>query len=386
MKLEGIRVIDLSQFLPGPHLTLMMADHGAEVIKIENPREGEPTRRIGAVKAGQTVYFRNTQRGKQSLNLNLKSEEGREILLKLAETADVLVESFRPGVLARLGLGAEAVRARAPRVVYCSISAFGQRSSLQDRPAHDLAVLSYAGIAGLSRDAEGRPMMPAMPAADILGSSMALSGILMALLRRERTGRGDTLDISMFDSVISWTVNVTGTLFAEGRPPEPRHERTLGGAAFYGVYRTRDGRYVSLGGSEIKFARNLLTALGREDLIPLCERPPGPVQDPVKEFLARTFATRTRDEWVEWFRDKDVCFAAVRGLDEVFADPFLKEREMLLHDEAGLEHIGIPIHYTEEPGRVNFRAPAQGEHSEAILRGLGYAPAEIAMLKEKGVI
>ena len=386
MKLEGIRVVDLSQFLPGPHLTLMMADHGAEVIKIENPLEGEPTRRIGAVKAGQTVYFRNTQRGKQSLNLNLKAEEGREILFKLAGTADVLVESFRPGVLARLGLGAQALRARAPRLVYCSISAFGQGSTLQGRPAHDLAILSHAGLAGLSRDAEGRPVMPAMPTADILGSSMALAGILMALLRRERTGRGDTLDISMFDSVISWTANITGRLFAEGRPPEPSHERTLGGAAFYGLYRARDGRYVSLGGSEIKFARNLLTALGREDLIPLCEKPPGPDQAPVKAFLAATFATRTQAEWVEWFRGQDVCFAPVRALEEVYADPFLKERGMLLHDEQGLEHIGIPIHYAEEPGRVNFHAPAQGVHSEAILRSLGYAAPDIAALRDKGVI
>ena len=225
-----------------------------------------------------------------------------------------------------------------------------------------------------------------MPAADMLGSSMALSGILMALLRRERTGRGDTLDISMFDSVLSWTVNVTAPLFAEGRVPVRARERTLGGAAFYGVYAAKDGRYVSLGGSEIKFARNLLTALGREDLIPLCQQPPGPAQQPVKEFLARTFATRNQTEWVEWMRDKDVCFAAVRALDEVYADPFVAERKMLLRDDTGLEHIGIPIKFAEEPGRVDFHVPEQGEHSERVLRDLGYSTEKIAALREQGVI
>jgi crotonobetainyl-CoA:carnitine CoA-transferase CaiB-like acyl-CoA transferase len=386
MKLEGIRVIDLTQFLPGPHLTMMMADHGAEVIKIENPREGEPTRKIGPVQAGQSVYFRNTQRGKRSVNLDLKSEPGREALLRLAETADVLVESFRPGTLARLGLGAAAVRARVPRLIYCSISAFGQSGPMAGRPAHDLAILSHAGMAALNADEQGRPIVPAMPAADMLGSSMALSGILMALLRRERTGRGDALDISMFDAVLSWTVNVTAPLFAEGRVPVRERERTLGGAAFYGVYAAGDGRYVSLGGSEIKFARNLLTALGREDLIPLCQQPPGPAQQPVKDFLARTFATRTQAEWVEWIRDKDVCFAAVRSLDEVYADPLVAERGMLLRDDAGLEHIGIPIKFTGEPGQVHFHAPEQGEHSEPVLRELGYSAEELAVLRAQGVI
>ena len=386
MKLEGIRVIDLSQFLPGPHLTMMMADHGAEVIKVENAGEGEPTRHIGPRKAGQTIYFRNTQRGKQSLRLNLKSGEGREILLRLAESADVLVESFRPGVMARLGLDRDTVRARAPRLVYCSISAFGQEGPLSGRPAHDLSIQAQAGVTAFSTGADGKPVIPAMPAADMLGSSMALTGILMALLRRERTGRGDTLDISMFDGVISWCVGTTGPVFAEGRSPHPPDERTMGGAAFYQVYETKDGRYITLGGSELKFARNLLNALEREDLIELCGPPYGARQQPVKDFLAETFRSRTQAQWVEWFQDKDVCFGPVRQLHEAFAEPFLKERGMLLRDEAGSEHIGIPIKFQEEPGRVNFHAPGHGEHTEAILSGLGYDGAGIAALRDKGVI
>ena len=167
MKLDGVRVIDLSLFLPGPQMTLMMADQGAEVIKIENPKEGEPTRQIGLAKAGHTVWFRNTHRGKKSMALNLKSEAGREILLKLAETADVLVESFRPGVVDRLGIGYDAVKRRAPRLVYCSISAFGQSGPLRDKPAHDLAVQALAGTVSLSLGQDAKPAAPNLPSADV---------------------------------------------------------------------------------------------------------------------------------------------------------------------------------------------------------------------------
>ncbi len=340
MKLEGIRVLDLSQFLPGPHLTMMMADHGAEVIKIENTAEGEPTRRIGYRKGGESVYFRNTQRGKQSLTLDLKQEEGREILARLAEGADVLVESFRPGVADKLGIGYGALRERAPRLVYCSISAFGQESRLRDRPAHDLSVQALAGTLGLTGAPDGSPVIPNLPGADMLGSLMALSGILMALVRRQATGRGDFVDISMFDALVSWSCNVTGPVFAEGRAPVPDEERTLGGAAFYQIYRTKDGRHITLGGSEPKFVHNLLTALGREDLIELCRHPPGRKQDPVRDYLGEVFLSRTQAEWVEWFADKDVCFGEVRDLKEAFDDPFLAEREMLLHDEEGRRRGG----------------------------------------------
>ena len=385
MKLEGIRVIDLSQFLPGPHLTMMMADHGAEVIKVENTQDGEPTRNIGYRKGNQSVYFRNTQRGKKSLTLDLKSGEGREILGKLAESADVLVESFRPGVVDRLGVGYQALRGRAPRLIYCSISAFGQTGSRRDRPAHDMSVQALAGTLSLTQASDGAPVIPNLPGADALGSLMSLSGILMALVRRQQTGQGDYLDISMFDALISWTCNTTGPVFAEDRAPVPSEERTLGGSAFYQIYRTADGRYVTLGGSEPKFVNNLLSALGREDLIGPATQPPGKAQRPVADFLRETFASKSQAEWVEWFADKDVCFGEVRDLREVYRDPFLKEREMLLHDGESLEHIGIPIKFREEPGRVGFHAPELGEHGEEILAGLGYDSAAIAALKDKGV-
>ena len=200
MKLQGLRVLDLSRFLPGPHLTLMMADHGAEVIKLEPPG-GEPVRTVGLKQNGSSVWFRNTHRGKQSICINLKPAAGREALLKLASRCDVVVEAFRPGVAERLGIDYASIRARNPGIVYCSISAFGQDGPLRDRPAHDLAVEALSGLVACNLDGQGRPVNPHVPAADMAASLMALSGILMALLRRQHTGLGDYIDSS---SNLSW--------------------------------------------------------------------------------------------------------------------------------------------------------------------------------------
>ena len=377
MKLDGIRVVDLSQFLPGPQLTLMMADHGAEVIKIEPPGEGEPGRHIGLHEGGHTVFFRNTQRGKKSFCVNLKSDAGREAVLRLAETADVFVEAFRPGVVDRLGVGYAAVSARNPRIVYCSISAFGQDGPYRDRPAHDLSTEALSGIVSLNQGNDGEPVMPHVPVADITASLHALSGVLMALLRREKTGRGDYIDVAMLDSAIAWTPNITASTFALKTPPVPREERSLGGSAFYNIYRTRDGRHVVLGAQELKFVRNLLGELGRLDFVALCERGPGAHQAPLIAYLRELFATRTRAEWIEWFGGKEVGFAWVNDLREAFEDPQIRSRGMRLLDDQGLEHIGPPVKFREEPAAPRLRLPSLGEHNAEILRELGYDDAAI---------
>jgi crotonobetainyl-CoA:carnitine CoA-transferase CaiB-like acyl-CoA transferase len=386
MKLSGVRVLDLSRFLPGPHLTMMMADHGAEVIKVEDTRSGDPTRNIGARQAGASVYFRNANRGKKSLAIDLKAEEGREAFLRLAQTADVVVETFRPGVVKRLGIDYEALRAVAPGIVYASISAFGQTGPYRDKPAHDLSVNALAGTASLSVDADGMPTMPCIPPSDLAGSLMALSGILMALLKRTETGEGDYVDIGMCDAALSWTAHVVGRVFADGVAPVPASERTQGGAAFYRPYRTKDGRHITLGGGEIKFATNFLEGIGRPDLIPLAKEPAGEAQAPLHAFLTQTFLEKTQDEWVAWFEGRDICFAPVKDLREAFDDPHLKAREMYLEDSEGGSHLGIPIKFENEPGRIDAQLPALGEHSEALLAELNYDAASIARLKAAGVI
>src|SRR5438105_3886763 len=209
MKLEGLRVIDLSSFLPGPYLTMTLADHGAEVIKIEQP-EGDPGRHIGLSDGPTTVFFRNFNRGKKSVVLDLKAAEQRELLLGLCETTDVFVETFRPGVADRLGAGYADVSARNPRIVYCSISAFGHQSPYRDRPAHDLALQAMSGALSMTLGSDDKPVLPAIPVADQLSALQALAAILMALLRRESTGRGDYIDIAMHDATLAACANIIG--------------------------------------------------------------------------------------------------------------------------------------------------------------------------------
>ena len=363
MKLEGLRVIDLSLFLPGPYLTLMLADHGAEVIKVEPPGEGDPTRHLGPRDGGETVYFRNLNRGKKSVVVDLKNPHDREALLRLCDTADVFVESFRPGVVDRLGVGYEQLRARNPRIVYCSISAFGQQGPHRERPAHDLAVEGLSGVLSITLGQDGKPAIPGLPLADLLASLHGLAGVLMALLRREQTGKGDYLDIAMHDSMLAGTPNVLGPTLAENRQPQPRHERSTGGSAFYRLYETADGRHLALGGQEPKFVRALLGALGRLDLAPLCEKP-GPHQKPVMDFLEKTFKEKTLEQNLAFLAPLDVCYAPVNTLPEALD----AARDKLLTDDRGRRHLAPPIRFRDEPARPNLREPRLGEH-DALKKG-----------------
>lgn len=389
MKLEGLRVLDLSAFLPGPHFTMMMADHGADVVMVEPANGvGEPTRKIGVrTHDGVSVWFRNIARGKRSLKIDLKDPLARELFLVLADTADVVVEAFRPGVVERLGVDQKTLRERNPGLVYCSISAFGQDNALSHKPSHDTGVEAFAGIIDLGRGLEdNKPAMPAIPFADAGASLMALSAILMALLRRERTGRGDYIDMSMYDACLAWTANVAGPVFAHGTAPEPKQMRSFGGSALTNLYQTQDGKFIALSGPEPKFASNLLTALGRPDLADLAAFEPGPEQAPLRAFLSETFASRTLAAWCVFLEPIDCAWAPVRSLKEAFDDPFTAARGMVFTDSDGHRHIGPPIRFAEEPPRPDPAIPGFGEHSEAIAREVGLTDDQIAALKERGVI
>jgi crotonobetainyl-CoA:carnitine CoA-transferase CaiB-like acyl-CoA transferase len=303
------------------------------------------------------VYFRNLNRGKKSVVMDLKDPREREALLRLAESADVFVESFRPGVVERLGVSYAQVSARNPRIVYCSISAFGQQGPYRDRPAHDLAVEALSGVLSMTLGDDGRPTIPGLPLADLLAALNGLAGVLMALLARQRTGKGDYIDIAMHDAMLAGLANILGPTFAENRQPVARHERTTGGSAFYRLYETADGRCLALGGQEMKFVRNLLGALGRPDLAPLCEKP-GPHQKPVMDFLEQTFKDKTLAQALAFLKGLDVCYAPVNTLPEALE----AASDKLLADELGRRHLAPPIRFRDEPARPSLREPRLGEH------------------------
>ncbi len=367
MKLQGLRVIDLSSFLPGPYLTMTLADHGADVIKVEQPGEGDPGRHIGLSDGPTTVFFRNFNRGKKSVVLDLKDTEQRERLLALCETADVFVETFRPGVADRLGVGYAALSARNPRIVYCSISAFGQHGPYRGRPAHDLALEAMSGALSVTLGSDDKPVLAAIPVADQLSALQGLAAILMALLRRTSTGRGDYIDIAMHDATLAACANIVGPVMAEGRQPVAKHERNTGGAAFYQIYETRDGRHIVLAGQEEKFIRNLLNALERPDLVAPCLRGPGPHQRPVIAFLQATFGSMSADQAVTFLSGLDVCFGRVNTLPEAFEDANVKARGMVLRDGLGRRHIAPVIRFRDEPPAPDLHAPALGEHTDDVL-------------------
>ncbi len=352
-KLSGIKVVDLTQFLPGPVMTMMMADQGAEVIKIE-PAAGDPARAQAPYEAGHSVWFGNCNRGKRSLMLDLKSAEGKAALKDLCRSADVFVEGFRPGVMARLGFDYAAVRALNPRIVYCSISAFGQSGALAHHPAHDMAVQAHSGFLSVNDGPDGVPVVPGVPAADMAAGLTALSAVLMALLGRAQSGEGDYVDIAMFDSLLPWSAHLAGESLGGGVSPRSATQRSLGGAALYQVYSTSDGRQIVLAGREPKFARALLSALEREDLLAFAEAEAG-AQAPLIAFLRETFVMRTRDEWVAWFEGRDIAFAPVLDFTEAFASDHVAERGLVVA-AGGAHHLAPPIRFAGEapwqPGKI----------------------------------
>lgn len=391
MKLEGLKVLDLSLFLPGPAVSLMMADHGAEVIKIENPKAPEPTRFkqfFPWVQGDWTVMFRTTQRGKKGLTLNLKDPAAKEVLMKLVKEADVFIESFRPGVMKRLGVDYDTLRAVNPGIVYCSMSAFGQDGPWRDRPAHDTAAVAAAGVLSLSRNPEGDsgPAILGVAISDMLSSHLAFGGIMMALYRRQQTGEGDYVDISMFESVLNASPNILGPVFAGGQAPERLKERTHGGNAMLNIYQVKDGSYIALGGGEHKFVEELFNGLERPEFIEPVTGPAGEGHWPAIKFLRDAFRTKSRAEWEAWFEGRDICWMPVMDLEEAWDTPQVWAREMRIKDPQGNDHMGIPIKFKNEPGRVNFDLPKHGEHSAEILEGLGYSADDVAALKDSGAI
>ena len=377
--LEGTRVLDLSRLLPGPFLTMVLADLGADVVKVEDPRIGDYMRQFPPHKAGVGSRYLAINRNKRSLALDLKSEAGRDAFLAMVERADVVVESFRPGVMDRLGVGYEALRGRNPGIVMCSISGFGKDGPYKDRAGHDINYIGLAGVLGLGGVPGGAPILPGVQIADLAGGALwSATGILAALLGRARTGQGAHLDISMTEGSLALVATELGALDA-GAPPTARGAGMLsGGSACYGVYETRDGRYLAVGALEPKFWAAFNSAIGREfDATELIAGPDR--QRAVRDQVQAILATRTRDEWVEHFADKDCLCEPVLDLDEVVDHPLHRGRRMFFDvpsEDGPVKQVRTPL---GEPARKQL-APRLGEHSREVLEEYGLSADRINAL------
>ncbi|HZC12414.1 MAG TPA: CoA transferase, partial [Thermoleophilaceae bacterium] len=377
--LEGVRVLDLSRLLPGGFCSLLLADFGAEVLKVEDTGMGDyvrwsPPYHQGAEDSAKSALFLALNRGKRSIRVNLKEEAGREILLKLVRDHDVLLESFRPGVMDRLGVGYERLRQENPELVYCAITGYGQDGPYTSRSGHDMNYLGLNGLLGLTGDAGGPPVQSAGQIADLGGGAlMGAFGILAALRERDRSGEGQFVDASMFDGSLSWLALVAARYLCDGAVPKRGEGELSGGLLCYRPYACKDG-WVTLGALEPKFWQEWCLGVGREDLVDRqFERPGSEAHAEVE----RVFLERTRAEWQEFAERHDCCLEPVLDLDEALDSELVRSREMVVELEqpgAGtVRQLGVPVKMSRTPGGVRGPGPALGEHTDEVLGALGYS-------------
>jgi crotonobetainyl-CoA:carnitine CoA-transferase CaiB-like acyl-CoA transferase len=403
--LEGIKILDLTRIGPGPFCTWILADLGAEVIKVEAPLTA------GAREAGlfqssilqdkdgkRTLLYWATNRNKKSIAINLKLPGGVDIFNKLALKADIIVEGFRPGAVQRLGIDYDTIKKINPRVIYCSITGYGQNGPYRDLPGHDINYISAGGVLNLIGENKGKPVIPLNLIGDYGGAGMnAVIGILAAIIARTKTGKGQFVDISLLDSVISILAD-TAVQYFQHKVQLERGKMVLGGAyPYYNIYETKDNKYISIGCLEVGLWENLCSALGKEEYIPYHFRhehnfnvPEGDKWNEVITGLQRIFLSRTRDEWFDILSKKDVPVAKVLELGEVFSNPQVIERKMLNHivhpTEGNIEQVGISIKLSDTPGEIRTLPPLLGQHTDEILTGIGYSAETIGKLHLQKVI
>jgi CoA:oxalate CoA-transferase len=392
MQLEGIRVVDLTRILSGPFCSMFLADMGAEVIKIEDPRDGDPVRRQGAAKNGYSLYFASFNRNKRSVTLSLRTDEGKEVLRRLVRSADVIVNNYRPGVMDKMGFGREALRALKPDIVSCHVTGFGLTGPYADRPAFDFVAQAMSGLMSVN-GAEGEPpLRVAPPITDLAAGAYAAMGILAALVRRSRTGQGEEIATSLSDSIVSMLAFLATNYFATGKLPlRTGNDHPI--ASPYGLFEAADGQ-VAIAPSNDTFYLRLLGALG---LGHLRERPEFRTNE---DRFARRAAInaeinrRTREmpiaHWVKVLNDAGVPCGRVLNVAEVFEDPQIAHQEMRVtidHPSHGpLDVIGFPIKFTDAPCEMHRPPPDLGADTDDVLMSLGYGAGEIAGLRARNVI
>jgi crotonobetainyl-CoA:carnitine CoA-transferase CaiB-like acyl-CoA transferase len=374
-----LRVLDLSRLLPGPYCTRILADFGFEVIKLERPGEGDWVRGIPPFKDGVSALFQTLNGGKKSLTLDLKSEPGREVFLKFVETVDVLLESFRPGVMSKLGLSYERLSQTNPRLVYCSLTGFGDRGPYRDRPGHDLNYIGLSGLLHLTGSRDGPPAIPGTQIADLGGALWAVIGIQQCLWERERTGKGGRVDSSLLGAAISMLPVALARQIA-GEPMAPGASDLTGGWVCYQVYATKDGKYMTLGALEPKFWMNFCLAVGREDLVGE-QFTPAVEGQPAYDQLCALFRSRTQEEWVAALAGEDACCEPLHTLAEALESEPVRALEMLRE-----QRLLPPVHFSTQGYTLSGHAPALGEHTRLLLAELGYTADQISAMQARGVI
>lgn len=389
LPLAGIRILDFSRLLPGPFVTQILADFGAEIIKVEDTKEGDGFRQSHPKANGIAVRHLALNRNKLSLSVDLKSPRGRDAVLRLARDVDCVIEQFRPGVMSRLGLSPDDIKAVNPNVIYCSLSGFGQDGSMRNLAAHDPQYLALAGILSLMGPQDGPPALSGLQVADIIGALMTAVGILIALRKKERTGDGDRLDMSLFDSSLGSAVTSAAICLATGENPVRGQERHTGRYPMAGVYMAKDGEYVVVSAIEKAFWTNLCRCLGHEEWIEHHFADAAKAAE-IRAEMQRIFLTRTRDEWFEYLGDKDTCLAPVLQMSEALDSAVVGERGLIFtqqHPVAGaVRLLATPIKMDGVPVHAARPAPELGQHSRLILSQAGIGRGEIDELIRDGVV
>ncbi len=387
--LSGLKVLDLTRLLPGPFCSMLMADLGADVIKVEDPKMGDYIRWWPPKIGGNSGFHVVLNRNKRSLTLNLKSPEAKAIFEKLAADSDVVLEGFRPGVMAKLGLDFKSLQRINPRLVYCAISGYGADGILAHKAGHDVNYLALNGV--LSYSGKDSPTMAGVQIADVGGGGLlAAFSIMAALFARERLGRGQFVDISMTDGAFAWNCLRWGKFIADGKVPVPGDDVLNHGLACYNIYRTRDGRHMSLGALEPQFWKSFCQSAGRPQWDTPLYFEPGAHQKELIESVSEFFRQKSLAEWVEHFKDADCCCEPVLNIEEVIESELMKGRAMvvdLVHESWGAyKQLGIAPKLSLTPGSLTSHAPGLGEHTRPILEQLGYSAAKIEDLKKSGIV
>ncbi|MCI4371048.1 MAG: CoA transferase [Thermoplasmata archaeon] len=388
--LDGITVLDFTRLLPGPFCTQLLANLGADVIKIEDPQLGDYMRSVPPLVRDVSYPFLMVNRGKRSLAVDLKTPEGQEILRKLAGRADVVVEQFRPGVMARLGADYDGLAMMNPKIVYCSFSGYGQTGPRKDAPGHDINFQALAGILSVTTGrADKAPAIPGVPIADLASGFNAALSIVTALRTRDRTGRGEFIDVAIYDTAVVLMVLGLARFLATGEEPVAGETLITGTFPFYNLYETKDGRWLSVAAVEPKFWTRMCELLEKPDLASQ-QFADGAARAAVAEALVAKFRERTLSEWDAFFENEGLPIAGVKRVSEVVADPHLKARGLLpAEDLPGLgkmQVIAHPARHTSTKIHNPTRVPSKGQDTEEILRSLGYSPRQMQSLAKKGII